>query len=131
MSGVRSYRDLIVWQKSIAMVTEIYRATKLFPKEELYGLTSQIRRSAVSIPSNIAEGQGRGSKADFGRFLRIATGSLYELQTQLQIANNLGFLNNVTHPKLDEASREIERMLNSLSRKMNDNDSPTSLRGKG
>lgn len=118
MSGVKSYRDLIVWQKSMTLVTEIYRATQKFPKEELYGLTSQIRRSAVSVPSNIAEGQGRGSKGDFARFLGIATGSLYELQAQMQIASNLGFIANISYSTLDEAAREIERMLSSLSRKL-------------
>lgn len=109
---------MIVWQKSMNLVTEIYRATQEFPKEEMYGLTSQIRRSAVSVPSNIAEGQGRGSRADFGRFLGIATGSLYELQTQMQIACQLGFLAPTCYSTLDEAARENERMLNSLSRKI-------------
>jgi four helix bundle protein len=88
MKKIRNYRDLIVWQKSIALVTEVYSITRLFPKEELYGLISQIRRSAVSIPSNIAEGYGRYSTNDYIRFLQIAIGSLYEFQTQLEIGLN-------------------------------------------
>jgi four helix bundle protein len=79
----RGYRELIAWQKGIDLVTEIYTITKKFPKEEVYGLQSQVRRAAVSIPSNIAEGQGRETKADFARFLRVALGSLAEVDTQL------------------------------------------------
>ncbi len=77
-----SYRDLIVWQKAIAMVTDIYRATQNFPRQETYGLTSQIRRSAVSVASNIAEGQGRLSRREFRQFLGVARGSLVEMETQ-------------------------------------------------
>ena len=77
--GIKSYRDLVVWQKSMELVTDMYTITKVFPKEELYALTSQIRRSAVSVPSNIAEGYGRNSTQDYVRFLQIACGSLYEL----------------------------------------------------
>jgi four helix bundle protein len=80
---VKSYTDLIAWQKAIALVTSIYAATRTFPKEEIYGLTSQMRRAAVSIPSNIAEGQGRGSTNEFIHFLGTAKGSLFELQTQV------------------------------------------------
>src|SRR5258708_12998805 len=87
-----SYRDLIVWQKAIAMVTDIYRATQNFPRQETYGLTSQIRRSAVSVASNIAEGQGRLSRREFRQFLGVARGSLIEMETQAVIAENLGFL---------------------------------------
>lgn len=85
----RSFRDLIVWQRSIELAALIYRLTGVFPKEEMYGLTSQIRRSAVSVPSNIAEGQGRLSKGEFRQFLGIARGSNNELQTQLEIARTL------------------------------------------
>ena len=88
-----SYRDLVVWQKSMELTKKIYTITKDFPKEEVYGLTSQIRRSAVSIPSNIAEGKGRNSDKEFVRFLQISLGSLYELQTQFELA--LSF-NNVS-----------------------------------
>ena len=89
---MKSYRDLIVWQKSMKLVTQIYLITKRFPKEELYGLTPQIRRSCVSIPSNIAEGYGRNSTNDYVRFLQIASVSLYELQTELEIFLNLVYL---------------------------------------
>lgn len=115
---MRNYRDLIVWQKSMALVTKVYSITRLFPKEKLYGLVSQIRRSAVSIPSNIAEGYGRYSTNDYIRFLQIAIGSLYELQTQLEICLNLGYLSNDTFEKIYEQSREIERMLSSLIKKV-------------
>jgi len=115
---MRNYRDLVVWQKSMVLVTKVYSITRLLPKEELYGLVSQIRRSAVSIPSNIAEGYGRYSTNDYIRFLQIAIGSLYELQTQLEICLNLGYLSKDTFEKIYEQSREIERMLSSLIKKV-------------
>ena len=115
---IKSYRDLIVWQKSMDLVKEIYSITKALPKEEQYGLTSQIRRSSISIPSNIAEGYGRHSTNDYLRFLQITSGSLYELQTQLEISLNLNFLSKKTFEKIYEQSREIERMLCSLIRKV-------------
>ena len=90
--AVKHYRELIVWQKSMDLVTQVYRLTRLFPREELYGLTNQIRRAAVSIPSNIAEGQARQSTAEFRNFLSIAQGSLAELETQILIAVNLNYL---------------------------------------
>ncbi len=88
-----TYRDLLVWQKAKALAVEVYRATEAFPKSELFGLTSQMRKAAVSVASNIAEGQGRGSKPDFSKFLCIARGSLLELETQLEIALELGMGN--------------------------------------
>ncbi|HHT9107808.1 MAG TPA: four helix bundle protein [Candidatus Wunengus sp. YC63] len=115
---MRNYRDLVVWQKSMALVTKVYSITRLLPKEEFYGLVSQIRRSAVSIPSNIAEGYGRYSTNDYIRFLQIAIGSLYELQTQLEICLNLGYLSKEHFEKIYEQSREIERMLSSLIKKV-------------
>jgi len=115
---MKNYRDLIVWQKALRLVTEIYRHTKSFPKDEIYGLTSQIRRSSVSIPSNIAEGYGRNSTQDYIRFLRIANGSLFELQTHLEIARNLDFLSYEKFTELYDLSREIERMLSSLLKKI-------------
>jgi len=118
---IRTFRDLIVWQKSMTMVTDIYRATGAFPREELFGLTSQMRRCAVSIPSNIAEGYGRQSTGDYIRFLQIALGSLYELQTQVEIANNLNYFNNkdpLDGKSLLEQSREVERMLKRLLDKL-------------
>ena len=117
---VKTYRDLVVWQKSMALVTEIYKQTKSFPKDETYGLTSQMRRCAVSIPSNMAEGYGRKSTNDYIRFLHIATGSLYELQTQMEISLNLRYLKKSDFDELYESSREIERMISSLTKKLSD-----------
>jgi len=115
---VRNYRDLIVWQKAMELVTETYNHTKSFPEEERYGLTLQLRRSSVSLPSNMAESYGRNSTQDYIRFLRIANGSLFEMQTQLEIALNLGFLKEESFSVLFDLSREIERMLSSLIRKI-------------
>ncbi|WP_271765018.1 four helix bundle protein [Aquimarina algiphila] len=102
------------------LVTRIYIETKTFPKEELYGLTSQIRRASVSIPSNIAEGYGRMGKNDYLRFLNIAISSLFELQTQLEIGKNLSFLQENNFNILFEGTREIERMLVSYIKKIKD-----------
>jgi four helix bundle protein len=107
-----SYRDLIVWQKSMLLVKEIYLETKNFPKEELYGLTSQIRRCAISIPSNIAEGKGRNTDKEFIRFLQISLGSVYELQTQLELSLQLNYINKIDN--LLNLSIEIEKMINVL-----------------
>jgi four helix bundle protein len=87
--AARSFRDLVVWQRSIQMASAIYRLSRGFPKEEMYGLTSQIRRSAISVPSNIAEGQGRLTTGEFRQSLGIARGSNFEIQTQLEIARTL------------------------------------------
>lgn len=111
---MKTYTELFVWQKSMELVTGIYKDTQSFPKEEIYGLTSQIRRSAVSIPSNIAEGFGRKSQQDFIRFLKISMGSLFELQTQLRISKNIGFLNESRFNVLFEETREVERMLSAF-----------------
>lgn len=112
------YRKLLIWQKSIAITTNIYNSTKQFPKEEIFGLTSQIRRCAVSIPSNIAEGFGRDSNKEFLRFLNISIGSLFEMQTQLEISKNIKYLNEEEFNTLYEDSREIERMLVSFINKV-------------
>jgi four helix bundle protein len=117
---VKTYRDLIVWQKSMALITEVYKVTKNFPHDEMYGLVVQMRRCSVSIPSNIAEGYGRNSTPDYIRFLKMALGSLYELQTQLDISQNLKYLQDDTFGQLFESSREVERMLSSLIRKLDD-----------
>ncbi len=106
-----TFRNLIIWQKSMELVTNIYLETKTFPKEELYGLTSQIRRASISVPSNIAEGYGRLGKNDYLRFLNIAISSLFELQTQLEIGKNLSFIQENNFNILFENTREIERML--------------------
>jgi four helix bundle protein len=112
----RNYRDLIVWQKAMDLVENVYRATRLFPKDELYGLTSQIRRAAVFVPSNIAEGQGRGGEPEMVRFLRIAHGSLREVETQILIAQRLGYLDLEQTQKLIEQAAEVGRLLNGLIR---------------
>ncbi|CAN5777203.1 four helix bundle protein [soil metagenome] len=113
-SKFKSYRELIVWQKSMQFVTDIYRVTESLPSLEQFGLTAQIRRAAVSIPSNIAEGFGRQLSGDFVRFLTIARGSLYEVQTQIEIAFNLRFLRDDAVNALSTQASEIERMLNRL-----------------
>ena len=115
---IRTYRDLGMWQKSINMVTEIYRVTKHFPKQQTFGLVLQIKKSSISIPCNIAEGYGRYSNKEFIRFLSIAIGSLSEMQTQPQISLNLGYISVDNYQILNENSREIERMLSSLIRKL-------------
>jgi four helix bundle protein len=115
---IRTYRDLIVWQKSIHIVTDIYRVTKHFPKQETFGLVLQIRRSSISVSSNIAEGYSRYSNREFTRFLEIAIGSLAEMQTQLLISLNLEYISETDFKTVTENSREIERMLSSLIRKL-------------
>ena len=116
---IKTFRDLLVWQKSIEFVTSTYINSRSFPKDEIFGLTQQLRRAVVSIPSNIAEGYGRKSTKDYIRFLQIAIGSLFEVQTQLQIALNLEYLKEEDSQNLFESSREIERMLSSLIKKLN------------
>ena len=103
------------------LVTDIYKFTRLFPKDEQFGLTSQIRRSSVAIPSNIAEGYGRNYKKDYSRFLQIARGSLFECQTQIEIAINLNFISKEDCKEINELSIEIEKMLNSLINKLSEN----------
>ncbi|MBL8792363.1 MAG: four helix bundle protein [Planctomycetia bacterium] len=109
---MKHYKDLLVWQKAIALVAQVYVVTRAFPREERYGLTSQIRRAAVSIPSNIAEGQARLTPGEFRQFLGIAKGSLAELDTQLIIAEKLGYL--TTPCPLFEQLAEVGRMLSGL-----------------
>jgi four helix bundle protein len=108
------YKDLIAWQKAKTLATEVYRATERFPKNEMYGLTSQLRRAAVSVASNIAEGQGRLTKGEFCHFLGQARGSLLELETQLAIALDLHFVNEDEFKKLEEQSSEVQRLLSGL-----------------
>lgn len=111
---MQGYRDLIAWQKSMVLVTEIYRITKPFPKEEIYGLTNQLRRAAVSIPSNLAEGCGRNSRNELHHFAGQARGSLLEVETQLQIAANLGYLQQKDVAAALEATAELGRIINGL-----------------
>lgn len=110
----QSYKDLTVWQKAMELVTEVYSATQSFPRTEQYGLTSQIRRSAISIPSNIAEGRAKRSTKDYIRFVNIAYGSVAELETQLIISRNLGYLDGSKLEAFLEKSAAIGRMLNGL-----------------
>lgn len=110
----KNYRDLKVWQSSIELTEKIYRLTASFPAAELYGLSSQMRRAAVSIPSNIAEGWGRQSRKDYGRFVLIARGSNDELQTQLVIATRLGFGDRVKIAEAVACCDEIGKMLAGL-----------------
>jgi four helix bundle protein len=111
---VQSYRDLIVWKKSMAFVLDVYRCTQAFPKIETYGLTSQLRRAAVSVPSNIAEGQATLSTGEFKQFLGSARGSLMEVETQILIARDLGYLYQNQSDYLLSAAAEVGRILNGL-----------------
>ena len=121
---IKGFRDLIVWQKAMNFVVEVYRVTGPFPSDERFGLTSQLRRCAVSIPSNIAEGHGRKGTREFLSFLSIAYGSLNEAQTQVLIAERLGFVTAEASARLMEMAAEIARLLNglrnSLRSKLND-----------
>ena len=115
---LKNYKDLKVWQKSYQFCLEVYRITKGFPKEEIYGLTSQIRRSAVSIPSNIAEGYGRKTTPEYIRSLYVAYGSNCELETQILLSYDLGYIKNEYMEKIQEDIGEIERMLKALIRSL-------------
>ncbi len=125
---IRTYRDLVVWQKAMALVTEVYRLSRQFPKEEVYGLMAQMRRGAVSIPSNVAEGYGRNSTPDYVRFLRMAAGSLYELQTQMEVAVNLEYVRAEVVSSLYEHADEISRMLGGLIGRLDGNAARRSVR---
>ncbi|MEE2716702.1 MAG: four helix bundle protein [SAR324 cluster bacterium] len=116
---VKQYQDLVVWQKAMAVVTEVYKTTAAFPDNEKFGLTSQMRRAAVSIPSNIAEGQGRMSSGEFKQFLGHARGSLYELETQLLICENMELIESQLAEQLQQQTKEVGRLLNGLLRSLN------------
>jgi four helix bundle protein len=116
-----SYRDLRVWQRAMEYVIAIYSATQSFPKEETYGLSSQMRRAGVSIPSNIAEGKGRLTDRDRAHFYSQARGSLLELETQIQIAVSLGYVSKNNASSLIHTSEEIGRSLSSLIRAIRNN----------
>lgn len=111
---VNSYRDLIVWQKSMDLVVEVYKLTERYPREEIFGLVSQMRRCAVSISSNIAEGKCRGSRKDFVQFLRIAFASGAELETQIEISKRLPSTNGLNYLKVDSLLNEVMKMLNKM-----------------
>jgi four helix bundle protein len=112
--GGRNYQDLIAWQKAMDLVEAVYQTTKIFPKEEIYALTGQLRRAAVSIPSNIAEGQGRSSKKEFCNFLSIAHGSVREVETQIMIAERLHYISKEQVTAILELAAEVGRLLQGL-----------------
>jgi four helix bundle protein len=125
----RHFRDLQVWQKSMALAAAIYRFTDRFPKREVFGLTAQMRRSAVSVPSNIAEGHGRLSDRSFALFLGHARGSLYELESQTELAIQLAFAETAAGQEVLEQIHEIARMLNGLLAKIRGSETATSPTG--
>lgn len=106
-----NFKELNIWKDSMKLCSKVYRQTENFPKSETFGITSQIRRSVVSIPSNIAEGSGRNSLKEYAQFISISIGSAYELETQLKIANDLGYLNPESFSLLAQDLQSIERML--------------------
>ena len=115
---INSHRDLHVWQRAIQLSIATYKLTASFPKEEIYGLTSQLRRASVSVPSNIAEGYGRGSRRDYKQFLCIARGSNLEVQTQLLIAKELHFADAPQIERVESLTVEIDKMLNTILKKL-------------
>ena len=116
---MNTHKDLIVWQKAMELVLEVYKATKTYPREELFGLASQMRRAVVSIPSNIAEGYGRIHTHETERFLSIALGSACELETQLILSNDLGYISTELAQQLCDKTQSIIRMLTSLIKTLN------------
>ncbi|MCB9202871.1 MAG: four helix bundle protein [Flavobacteriales bacterium] len=106
-----NFRNLKIWQESMMLTQDVLVLTKSFPKSEIFSLVSQINRSAISVPSNIAEGSSRSSKKEFNRFLEISLGSLYELQTQLILANSLNYIKNNDFEKINEKTIEIQKMI--------------------
>jgi four helix bundle protein len=119
---INSYRNLIVWQKSVALVTDIYTLTKSFPQEEKFGIVSQLNRASVSIPSNIAEGWGRESSKNYLQFLRISRGSLMETETLLEISKNLNYINDsefkVISDNIEEVSKILQGLIKSIQQKI-------------
>lgn len=114
--NIETYRDLEAWKLAIRLTKFIYRASEKFPADERFGLTSQIRRAAVSVASNIAEGWGRGTTSDYARFLRMARGSIFEVETQIVIARELGFIGDEVFNPVDELLRDTGRVLAGLLR---------------
>lgn len=118
MAYLTSYKELVVWQKAVKLVKEVYILTSKFPGSEVYGLTSQIRRAAVSIPSNIAEGYGRKSSREYSQFCSIAYGSALELETQIIIAKDLKLAKTEEYNNVDKLLEEVSKMLNTMTSKM-------------
>ena len=112
------YRELVLWQKAMDFVVAVYQLSARFPRSEQYGLTNQLRRAAVSVPSNVAEGQGRGAGAAFVQFLRVANGSIQEAETQILLAVRLGFVNEDAVTQCLELSAEVRRILAGLQRSL-------------
>jgi four helix bundle protein len=125
---VRDFKKLKVWERSYGLTLAVYEATATFPREEMYGLTSQIRRSCAAIPANIAEGCGRGSNSDLARFLQIALGSATELECHLLLACDLSLLDKADHEHLAKEVTEIKRMLTSFVKRLRDFGSPPDLK---
>ena len=115
---MRNFRELKVWERSHNLTLAVYKATTIFPRDEQYGLTSQLRRACASVPANIAEGCGRGSDAEFARFLRIAMGSASELEYPLLLARDLNLLRQVEYESLDREITDVKRMLTSFIQKL-------------
>lgn len=118
---IHSYKELTVWQRSIELTVAVYELTEFFPREEIYGIVSQMRRCSVSIPSNIAEGRFRGTKKDYVNFLRIAYGSGAELETQIEISKRLAKTKGLNYLKVDSLLQEVMKMLNVMIRNLNPN----------
>jgi four helix bundle protein len=115
---MQDYRKLSVWEKAHSLAVSVYKVTRAFPKEEMFALTSQIRRACVSIPANIAEGCGRGGNVELGRFLQIASGSAHELEYHFLLATELGYLTSEEYDKINKQINEIKRMLSALIKKI-------------
>lgn len=115
---VKGYQELRVWQNSMQLARKVYEVTKQFPREETYGLTSQMRRAAISVSSNIAEGQGRSSRGEFKQFLCIARGSLFELETQFLLARSLGYISETDTSSIERALSDVAPVLNALIRSL-------------
>jgi len=111
-----SFRDLVVWQKAMALATEVYQVTEAFPRAETYGLTNQLRRAVVAVPSDIAEGKGRLSKREFVQMLSRARGSLFEVVTQIEIGKNLRYVGDAEFEQVSKHCAEVGRLLNGLIR---------------
>lgn len=120
---IRNYRELLVWQKGHQLALEIYRVTVGFPKVEQFGLTDQLRRAAISVPSNVVEGYERGSNKEFKHFLSIARGSTGEVRAQIELARDIGYMQDDDFEKIFDLTTEVHKMINSLIKKL---ESPTS-----
>ncbi len=114
MGKINSYKDLIAWQKAVALVSDIYKVTESFPESEKFGMLSQLRRAAVSVPANIAEGWGRENTKNYLQFLRISRASLYEVETLLIIANNLEYLTENKKQEMFDKTEEVAKIINGL-----------------